>query len=344
MHEPEPSPFITVRAVEAWDTWFRWRDDGGLRDLAVETTWQRVAAALAAAETAGRARFEAALYAAQACWQLVLDERILAHAGTGAPLPDDPVAALNAAAFVDLSVSTAPAFDFAAFGEVAALAVHCLDNVHCAAGRAAPNLRVGIIGLADALLLLGNCYDSAEGRLTAAAIARALAAGCLRGSIALAEQRGADPAAAAPQIERSRARGLPQALIDSIALHGVRHRNLTAIARHPRLAAFANNVSDAIDPIGCGARAAAVAANSPRTATALPFALLRLQGGVAATTLSALLVHVTAAGQIRLRDAMQPWIDHPIAYPPCAPASAPHAALAPDAPGASRAPEVTSTL
>lgn len=314
MLERDPSPFITVRAVEAWDTWFRWRDKKGLHDLAVESTWQRVAAALASAETSGRGEFESALFAAQACWQLVLDERILANAGTGAAMPHDPVAVLNAAVFVDLSASAAPAFDFAAFGEAAALAVRCLDNALSseAHARLPLDLRVGMIGLADALLLLGKRYDSADGRLVAVAIARALAEGCLRGSVALAEERGGVLAVAVAQIERARARGVPAALVESMATRGVRHRGLTAIAPHPRLAAFANNVSDAIDPIGAAFDATA---DSPRNAAALPFALLRLHGAAPPAALGARLPNVAAADQIRMRGAVQPWIDQPIDYP-----------------------------
>lgn len=63
---PSPrAPFIDAAAVEAWDAWFRWRDDE-LHDLSIEDTWWRVAATLASAEAEPeacrwRSRFNRAL-------------------------------------------------------------------------------------------------------------------------------------------------------------------------------------------------------------------------------------------------------------------------------------------
>ena len=50
LERDSPSPFLDPVAVEAWDAWFRWREDGQLRDISVEATWERVAGALAQAE------------------------------------------------------------------------------------------------------------------------------------------------------------------------------------------------------------------------------------------------------------------------------------------------------
>ena len=43
------SPFVSPVAVEAWDTWFRWRENGTLHDDTVDATWRRVASADVAA-------------------------------------------------------------------------------------------------------------------------------------------------------------------------------------------------------------------------------------------------------------------------------------------------------
>src|SRR4051812_42795915 len=50
MPKYEPSPFSDPVAVDAWDSWFRWRDGNRLYDLSIETTWLRVARALAGVE------------------------------------------------------------------------------------------------------------------------------------------------------------------------------------------------------------------------------------------------------------------------------------------------------
>ena len=95
--------FIDIGAVEAWDAWFRWRQDGELRDVSIEQTWSRVAGALAGPELPGQAApFQRQLVDALLGWKLLPDERIAASAGTAAPAwPDDGlVAVLNAANFV----------------------------------------------------------------------------------------------------------------------------------------------------------------------------------------------------------------------------------------------------
>src|SRR5690348_2313422 len=97
------SSFIETAAVEAWDAWFRWRERGRLRDISVEATWRRMARTLAAVEPAQpAAEYEAALMTAFASWRLLLDERVLATAGThAAEWPNnDLVAVLNAGMFV----------------------------------------------------------------------------------------------------------------------------------------------------------------------------------------------------------------------------------------------------
>ena len=120
-HSYQPSPFIDAAAVEAWDAWFRWRDHGQLRDVSIDATWQRIATSLAAAETDSVNARTQQILGAISQWRLVLDERLLSTLGTGrGALIDDPVAVLNAAAFVSTGDSTEAAFDFAMLHEVAA--------------------------------------------------------------------------------------------------------------------------------------------------------------------------------------------------------------------------------
>ncbi|WP_300620324.1 hypothetical protein [Dokdonella sp.] len=243
--------FIDAAAVEAWDAWFRWRDSERLHDFSVEATWQRVAQAL---EGKGRACTRDDLLAALSSWRLLLDERILASAGTAArSWPGNRlVAVLNVPMFVRDCFTDRAHLDLAAFESTAELAVRALDDaMHLAGGATgeAPRLRIGLIGLADALLMLGIGYRTPAGCLKAAGIARALAQGCLRGTVRLAAERGRWPGPSRPIVERARLRGLSDSLVESAGLHGVRHAALTAVTSQPRLALFANNVADALEPL-----------------------------------------------------------------------------------------------
>jgi ribonucleoside-diphosphate reductase alpha chain len=296
-------PFLNPQAVETWDTWFRWRSDGQLLDVTIEDTWARVASALVTEPTMRRPGYKRWLGDSLAGWHLLLDERVIAGAGTATPQwrADDLHAALNAACFVRAPRTGHATFEFVHFEEVAALALHALDDAATLAGdeaRQPPGVRVGMIGLSDALALLGLAYDSDDGRAQAAAIARALAHGCLAGSIALARDRGAHVRCDDAWIEQAQRRGYRRDLIEAAARHGLRQRQHTAITSQPRLALFANGVADALDPLPKDIPDAADATAPRRCDDAM--------SGIAAADVTA---------QLRLRAAVQPWIDEPIAYP-----------------------------
>lgn len=315
------SPFIDLAAVEAWDAWFRWREGGDLRDLSIEDTWRRVSIALASIEpgreaTTWQARFMDAL----ALWRLLPDERMFKSAGTGQITWRDGVlhAALNAAAFVSSGDAGGASMDLAALRDCAALAVRALDNAALQANTAAPHLRIGMIGVADALALLGLRYDSDLGRMQAAAMARALAEGCLQGSIMLAAERGSRGHEAHVSIARARLRGLPEELLRDAARHGVRHPQVTAITSQPRLALLANDVADAIDPLrGTNHAHVISAADGQRTIVrSYGYALNVLHaGGIEPKGMPDTLSDMSWMAQIKMRAALQPWMDEPIAYP-----------------------------
>jgi ribonucleoside-diphosphate reductase alpha chain len=196
------SPFITPLAVEAWDTWFRWRDCGQPRDLTIDATWERVATSLTV-ESTGTARddFRRRLLHAFGGWRLLLDERVLTTAGTSRGVwPDDGLAAtLNVARFVKAPYTPRAEFDRSAFEETADLAVRALDDATLVVRAPTPtvpaHLRIGMIGVADALVLLGIAYDSPAALAQMATFAQALAHGCLHGSLAMAHERGGIPPA-----------------------------------------------------------------------------------------------------------------------------------------------------
>jgi len=304
------TPFLNTLAVETWDTWFRWREDGQLRDVTVDHTWQRVASALSAG-SAHQAGYQRRLLDAFCAWQLLLDERVLASAGTGVPQwsAGNLCAVLNAASFVRAPGLRHAMFDRARFQEIAALALQALDDAAALAldsAVAPPRLRLGLIGVSDALVLLGLDYDSNEGRLQAARIAQDLAEGGVAGSIALARDRGAGAVCDANWNTQAQRRGYPSELIRAAREHGLRQAENTAIASHPRLASFANGVADALDPLlgtSCSPLDGYTAAfNRPARGASVPMLVP---------------VRACVAAQLRLRAAMQPWIDERIDYPLC---------------------------
>jgi len=305
----EASPFLDAAAVEAWDAWFRLRENGRLRDICVEATWDRVARALAA--PAQSVRWMTRVIDAQAHWNIVLDARILAGAGMPAfAWPDDPVAVVNAASFVSAPFSRAAEFDFGALRATADLAVECLDNalqLNRHDGTVFSDLRVGLIGVADAIVMLQKRYDSASGRVLASRIAQAIAEACFEADLRLARTRGATTMArSGAAIAQARKRGMPVDLIEAAERTGVRHLRLTAINSQRRLAEFANHTTDAIDPLPTGKTVssyAALVAGRSATAPARIADLLPLSG------------RQSISAQLALRGAMQPWIDAPIDYP-----------------------------
>lgn len=315
-----PSPFTDLAAVEAWDAWFRWREQAELRDVSIEDTWRRVATALASVEPAGEiATWRMRFIDAFASWRLLPDECLLADAGTGRATCRDGVlhASLNAAAFVSMDRPAEASIDLLALGDCAALAVRALDDAALLAGVVSPSLRIGLMGIADALVLLGLHYDSASGREQASAMARALAEGSLRGSIMLAAARGACERGAHACAARARRRGLPEPLLRDAASHGVRHVQLTAITSQPRLALLANAVADAADPLlGCNHAHVIAASDGQRTLRSSGYALNVLRaGGTEPEDVPDTLPGMSWMAQINMRAILQPWIDEPIGYP-----------------------------
>lgn len=317
------SPFIDAVAVEAWDAWFRWRERGRLCDFSIEATWRRVADALSRESDARGSRHHHELFAALASWQLLLDERILASAGTPAQSwpADGLVAVLNLPMFVRSGFSGDARFDTAAFEAVAATAVRALDDAVRLAhgGEGAPTLRIGLIGLADALLMLGLPYAAETARRQASAIGRALAQGCLRGTVQLAMERGSRPGLSREAVQRARLRGLAETLVEQVLRHGVRHAGLTAVTSQPRLALFANNVADALEPLRGEHHLQHVAALGQRRAirsSGYALTLLRRAPPVRPVKIPVdTVATVPMRAQRAMREAMRRWIDEPASVP-----------------------------
>ena len=241
--------FTDPIAVETWDACFRWREGDALRDVTIDDTWWRVAHAVAAPER-GKSAWAGRYVEAFARLRLLPDERLLRCAGTDVPneTTDSPAAVLNAGAFVDAWVGMPPRFNRKAFMDTAALAARLLDDALRSTQLFTPDagLRIGLVGFGDALAKLGVPYDTGAAREFARVMATDLAEGCLRGAVALAEERGGTRSPGL--VARLQSQGMPAPLVEAALRHGVRHGQLTCLEPHPLLARLANGARDALDP------------------------------------------------------------------------------------------------
>ncbi len=322
----EVSAFVDLAAVEAWDAWFRWRQGDQLHDISIQDTWSRVARTLACAEKQSRVgTFEQRLGDALSEWRLLLDERVMASAGTNAPnWPDDElIAVLNPVNFIRTPGTSQANLDLDAFEATAELAVHALDNAAalcaCSSSHSGLHLRIGLMGMADTLALLGLRYDSEAGRKLARDIASHLASGCLYGSLRLSRERGARRDVSECPTLGYKLRELSAELAMDAERLGLRQSRLTAITSQRRLALLANNVTDAVDPLALDGRQRFDADGMPPRSVHSSGYVMAMARRMALSVESqaALMEAATASkeAQIELRAAMQMWIDEPILYP-----------------------------
>jgi len=293
--------FTDPDSVDAWDNWFRWRDADCLHDRTIDATWSRVANAIAPVpDTQGWAHRYVEAFSR---WQLLPDERLLRLAGTGSDLSslEAPCAVLNVAAFVIAPHSRQARFDDERFAAIAALAVRMLDDalmaMHGVASQA-PALRIGMIGFADALKLLGVDYNDERAPEIARVVGTALASGTLQGEFDLIAERGPREPASAPLLAAWHDRRAPEELVAAATARGVRHRQLTAIESQPRLALLANGASDALDPCHVSTYSSTAHASSESAQADLVPAPDRI-----------------AAAWSCIRSSIQPWIDVPLPNP-----------------------------
>ena len=281
--------FIDPVSVEAWDAWFRWRDPAGLHDVTVAHTWRRVAEAIAGAEPRARDRWQQRFATAMGALRVLPDERILADAGHAAPSPAALYAAINLAACVRSPFSVDAAFDDAACTACAALAVRLLEDAADLAG-AAPDatLRIGFIGMADALAMLCHGFGDDAGQGAAALMLAAVHAGCAAATATL-------------QAERGRCR-----------------RVQLVVEPHPRLCVLANNVADGVDPLAGEHHVLDLAfpeALVQRRSSGFALTRRRYVPPPACADAASVFELPGAAQQLALRAALRPWLDAPPATP-----------------------------
>jgi ribonucleoside-diphosphate reductase alpha chain len=167
---------------------------------------------------------------------------------------------LDLTAFVRAPFTARASVDAVALTAAARLAVRLLDDVIDVSGlpleaqareaRGSRRIGLGITGLADALIMLGLRYDSAEARAAAEVMMRTVCHAAYRCSVELARERGPFPFfEREPYLDAPFVRALPDDARDGIAGQGIRNSHLTAIAPAGSVSLLAGGVSSGLEPV-----------------------------------------------------------------------------------------------
>lgn len=109
---------------------------------------------------------------------------------------------------------------------------------------------LGIMGLADALIMLKLHYGSSEARRTASEIMKTICHTAYSTSTKLAKEKGAFPLFdKEAYLDVSFIQQLPKNIRGGIAAHGIRNSHLLSIAPTGSISILANNVSNGLEPV-----------------------------------------------------------------------------------------------
>jgi len=150
--------------------------------------------------------------------------------------------------------------DQGALQELVTVAVRMMDNVidvsqfplEAQAREAAAKRRIGlgVTGLADALLMIGQRYGSNEAARQTEEWLHAIARAAYLASVDLAREKGAFPLFdAEPYLASGTMRAMDSDVRDQIRAHGIRNALLTSIAPTGTISLYAGNVSSGIEPV-----------------------------------------------------------------------------------------------
>ncbi|MEM6596380.1 MAG: adenosylcobalamin-dependent ribonucleoside-diphosphate reductase, partial [Pseudomonadota bacterium] len=150
--------------------------------------------------------------------------------------------------------------DEAALSELVGTAVRMMDNVvdasrfplpeQAAEAQAKRRIGLGVTGLADALLMVGERYGSEEAARLTERWLHAIARAAYLASVELAKEKGAFPLFDADAYLASGAmEQMDEDVRDAIREHGIRNALLTSIAPTGTISLYAGNVSSGIEPV-----------------------------------------------------------------------------------------------
>jgi ribonucleoside-diphosphate reductase alpha chain len=167
---------------------------------------------------------------------------------------------INLARFVHAPFTPAARIDTEAIAACVPAAVRLLDNVYELSGfplekqrrtaRAARRVGLGVMGLADALIMLGLRYDGADARAVAVDVLRTIRDAAYRSSVDLAREKGVfELFSASDYLAGEFASRLPDDLRAAIARSGLRNSHLVALAPTGSISLLAGGVSAGIEPV-----------------------------------------------------------------------------------------------
>ncbi|MGJ8618327.1 MAG: adenosylcobalamin-dependent ribonucleoside-diphosphate reductase, partial [Sulfitobacter sp.] len=147
-----------------------------------------------------------------------------------------------------------------ALNDLVATAVRMMDNVVDVSKFPLPEqefeaqqkrrIGLGVTGLADALLMVGQRYGSDEAAAQTEEWLKAIARAAYLASVDLAKEKGAFPLFDADKFLASGTmQQMDDDVRDAIAKHGIRNALLTSIAPTGTISLYAGNVSSGIEPV-----------------------------------------------------------------------------------------------
>ena len=167
---------------------------------------------------------------------------------------------INMARLVSDPFGKAAAIDEVALADLVATAVRMMDNVVDASkfplpaqereAQAKRRIGLGVTGLADALLMVGQRYGSDEAACQTEEWLKAIARAAYLASVDLAKEKGAFPLFDADgYLASGTMRMMDDDVRAEIAEHGIRNALLTSIAPTGTISLYAGNVSSGIEPV-----------------------------------------------------------------------------------------------
>ena len=167
---------------------------------------------------------------------------------------------INLPTLVSGAFSAEAALDMAALDDLVRTAVRMMDNVvttsrfpleaQAREAQAKRRIGLGVTGLADALLMVGQRYGSDQAAATCEAWMHAIARIAYLASVDLAREKGAFPLFDAEKFLASgNMMAMDADVRAAVAKHGIRNALLTSIAPTGTISLYAGNVSSGIEPV-----------------------------------------------------------------------------------------------
>jgi ribonucleoside-diphosphate reductase alpha chain len=167
---------------------------------------------------------------------------------------------INLPTLVSGAFTAGAKLDVSALDDLVRMAVRMMDNTVDASrfplpqqeaeARAKRRIGLGVTGLADALLMVGLRYGSAEAAAQTEAWMHAIARAAYLASVDLAREKGAFPLFDADAyLASGTMKGMDADVRALIAQHGIRNALLTSVAPTGTISLYAGNVSSGIEPV-----------------------------------------------------------------------------------------------